>query len=450
MKPSRCSRRSCACRGRQGIRPRGHRAREINLSSALQERGDWDRVVALQEQVYRARRLRAGRHAFVDARDDPQLFGSALGRGARDRGARHGGASASAPSSTASAPSTPRRSASRRCSVSSTPGSGRDEEAAPLFRDVYVARQRLFGDAHRSTARAARNLAEAMLNLDRPEESLALVEHALSRMPRDRSATKRRSTSCTWSAPTRCCAPASPRKRSTPSRACWAYGRFLSSASPPRPRTNWLNVTGWAQAQFEQAGMDAAIEAMDAIYRGSRERFGADHSLTLERWPRSPACRRKPGATDPALDLLAGFVERNERRVREGILASAVNRGRILQGVRERPHVAGYRTYIRLLAPRDPLRALEVAELTKARSLAEPIARPAAMPRVAGGAPPVRASRRARRRYGHRLAPLPQGRRRSFARRRRNCARRHGTDESGRPLPDLRESLRRHVPGRRC
>ena len=52
---------------------------------------------------------------------------------------------------------------------------GRDDESLPLFRDVYAVNQRTFGDGHRSTALAARNLAHSLVNLGRAEESVALT-----------------------------------------------------------------------------------------------------------------------------------------------------------------------------------------------------------------------------------------------------------------------------------
>lgn len=348
-----------------------------NLSAALQERGDWDRVVTLQGQVYSARRASQGEshpttlvstHDYASALWDAGRAAEALALAER------------------SLPLFPERFGEDHLQTlriktllgTIYSGIGRDDEAVPLLREVYAARRRSLGDAHRNTALAARNLAEALMNLDRADEGLALIEAALARLPsgaqRDRATELEVHQVRAYAL----------LRLGQPAKALETFERELDTramnVAQVRTATpdQLANAAGWAQAYFELGRHDLAIPTAEALYLGSRERFGAEHALTLQAMATLASMYSDAGNIEAALPLLSEFVERSEHRLQEGISASSLNRGRLLHSVQERPHVAGYRTYARLLADRDPVKALEIAELTKARSLAETLVRSAA------------------------------------------------------------------------
>ena len=349
---------------------------KVNLSGALQESGDWDRVATLQSEVYQARRAKLG-EADVATLGSLHDLGSALWDAGRATEAL-----------VLTEQALPRFLAHlgeghvqtlriKTLLGSIYQGLGRDEEALPLFREVYAARRKSLGDAHWNTALAATNLAATLLNLERPQDALALAQDALGRMPSGAArvlATERNLQHLKASALLRTGEP----RKALETLETELSARALSADEVRKATPAQLADTlVWAHARSETGAAAEALEAIRTVHRGSAERFGPDHFFTLEATAQLADLLARGGQIDAALALLAQYVDRNERRMREGISASAVNRGSLALRVRERPYTAGYRTYIRLLAARDPVRALEIAELTKARSLAETIARPA-------------------------------------------------------------------------
>lgn len=347
-----------------------------NLSAAFQQRGDWDRVLALQTEIYHARLATRGpthEATLTTTRD----LAEALWDAGKATEALELAERVLPLFSTRFGVDSPQSMPIKTLLGVIYIGLGRTEEALPLFREVHEVTRRTFGDAHRATALAARNLADALMNVGRADEAVAVLDHALAKLPtgaRSDPATERELQQARAYALLRQGNSAEALRAFETILA--AHGMSAEEVSRATP-DQLAEATGWAQAQFESGRQALAVDAMETLYRASQSRFGAQHSMTLEAMATLASMAANAGRTERALELLGDFVERTERLVREGVVASAVNRGRLVQSVRERPYVAGYRTYVRLLAARDPLRALEVAELTKGRSLAETLSRPA-------------------------------------------------------------------------
>ncbi|APV49168.1 hypothetical protein BWI17_05425 [Betaproteobacteria bacterium GR16-43] len=350
---------------------------KANLSSVLQLRGDFERVVSLQTDVYRARLKDFGESdpATLTALHD---LGIAL-VDAGDIEAAFRLVSASLPVFVEKLGSDHVQTLRIRTLLGVIYDRlGRADEALPLFSEVYAARRRLFGDAHASTVSAAFNTADMLVKLDRPQEALVVVDQALSKLPGGTNRVSAVEQGLLLIKANSYLASSDAR------RALETLESHLGAGMPDpteasRATARQLSIAAsWSQAQFELGNTDRAVEAIETVFRSCRTRFGEGHALALESMAMLANMLATSGKADRAEALLAEFVEINERLLREGVATSTANRGRLVQGVRDRPNMAGYRTYVRLLAVRDPTRALEIAELTKARSLAETLARPQA------------------------------------------------------------------------
>jgi tetratricopeptide (TPR) repeat protein len=344
----------------------------LNLSASLQQRGEYERVVALQSAVYEARRRTLGEA-------DPATLASAidLGIALRDAGRIDealvvvGRALPTILRALGSKDVQALRAKSLLGSVYER--LGRTEEALPLFSDVYSARRKTLGDAHPLTASAAYNLANALLKLDRVNEALEIADLGLAMAPPGTNRSLTAEHGLLIAKAEAHLRAGNPKQALETLQSVPAGGDPSGSAPLRHLEATYLR----AQATFALGREQEAIDAMNAHYGKCRERFGSEHPLTMEAMgglARMLAASREA----EALTLLGEYVQINERMIREGLVASEGNRGRLNEGVQDRTYSAGYRTYVRLLASRDSVRALEVAELTKARSLSEILMRPQA------------------------------------------------------------------------
>ncbi|QJR13192.1 hypothetical protein DSM104443_04287 [Usitatibacter rugosus] len=347
---------------------------KANLSASLQQRGDYERVVALQSEILQARRSTLGdkNPATLVATHD---LGIALTEAGRIDEAL--------PLVAGSLPTFLEvlgEDDVQTLRIKTLLGViydrlGRSEDSLPLYSDVRARRARLLGAAHAETASAARNQAFALLVLDRPAEALEVIDDAMAQMPAGSNRVESVESGLLV------IRAEALLRLGEPARSLESFtklgGRTFTADEVRSVTRRQLEVgAGWARAQFASGDEALARRSMDVLYQGCRERFGSSHVTTLNFMALLAQMQVNSGNKDEAQELLAQFVEINEGLIRAGVSTSAANRGRLAQGVRDRPDMAGYRTYARLLALRDPERALEIAELARARSLNEILARP--------------------------------------------------------------------------
>lgn len=352
---------------------------KLNLSATLQRQGDYERVVALQREIVEARRSVLGV-------SDPATLASThdLGVALADAGQLD---EALAVVSGALplflerfGPDNLQTFRAKQLLGTIYDRLGRVEEAAALYADVYAGRRRLLGDGHGITASSAYSLASALLRLDRPAEALELAQGALLSL----SESSRRSSPSGQGlllVQADALLRLGDARRALDTLEGSLGARALTQEEARVAPVRRLEIAyQWSQATFAVGRVDDAVRSIDDLYHGCAQRFGPAHPMTLEAMGAVARMLAAAGSTDAAMRLLAEYVDVQERQMRDGFSMNSANRGRLAEGVRDRPYSAGYRTYVRLLATRDPVRALEIAELTKARSLSETLSRPRADP----------------------------------------------------------------------
>ena len=243
---------------------------------------------------------------------------------------------------------------------------GRLDETRELFAEALPIRRRVMGVANRQTQEAARNLAFITLRLGDIEGALDIIETAR----RDAAGSS----------------DASAREL----RQQLAYVRLLAgdahralelvTSEVPAADAHWneSSPSELAAAFIRAAALsalgrhDEAISLQGRVLEAVEGRLGRLHPNTLQSLRGLATFLIAGGKDAAARDVLETFLERSEAR--DGALAggSDTHRRQLSQGIESLFQLAGYKTYVRLLAATDPTRALEVAELAKGRSLAEP------------------------------------------------------------------------------
>lgn len=242
---------------------------------------------------------------------------------------------------------------------------GRLDEAHALFSEVLAYRLRTLGEAHVETSEARRNLAVVTLHLGDAEGALGLLAA--------RSAPPEPSAGDAVSREMRQWMALAHLQRGNARQA-------LELLAPPRNPDDSLKRRPPADVReaFIQAralsllGRHAeAVTSSRRVLEAEEERLGETHPGTLMALRGLSTAQVEAGLPSEAGETLGRFVARSEAR--DGSLAGAsdTHRRQLSQGIESLFQLAGYKTYVRLLAATDPARALEVAELAKGRSLAE-------------------------------------------------------------------------------
>lgn len=242
---------------------------------------------------------------------------------------------------------------------------GRLEETRALFSDVRGIRLKALGAPHRLTQEATRNLALVTLQLGDGEGALELME----------AAARQASTSGDGDFSENRRLLAFVRLQRGEAQA--ALDLLPESATPgdfaKGASTETLAVASLRAAALSRLGRHGeAIALQSRVRDADEERLGRQHPKTLESLRALATHQIAAGEAAAVRETLGTFVERSEAR--DGALAggSDAHRRQLSQGIGSLFELAGYKTYVRLLAATDPARALEVAELAKGRSLAEP------------------------------------------------------------------------------
>lgn len=241
---------------------------------------------------------------------------------------------------------------------------GRLEEARALFADVHAVRRKALGGSNRLTQEAARNLAFVTLQLGDNEGALDLMEAAARQAATSDDDSREHRQLLAF-------------VRLQRGEAQAALDLLPAAAAPdaslkgqPRER---LGAASLRAAVLSRLGRkDEAIALQSRVLEADEERLGRQHPKTLESLRSLATIQVAADEIAAARETLDAFVVRSEAR--DGVLASGsdTHRRQLSQGIESLFQMAGYKTYVRLLAATDPTRALEVAELAKGRSLAEP------------------------------------------------------------------------------
>lgn len=250
---------------------------------------------------------------------------------------------------------------------------GRLDEAMRLFADVLETRRRRLGGADRSTQEAARNLAtstlraglagEALLILDRARDDLKQVDpsgpavreiNRLSAFALMQSGEARRALDILDSA----------------LGAGIRSAESMATLSLPDLTDEWMR----AQALFVLGEHARALQVQRQVLDACERRLGPRHPRTLDSLRSLAYFLFESGEAHEARRRFEEFVARTEER--DGALAGAseIHRRQLSQGIQSLFQNAGYKTYVRLLVGPDARRGLEIAELAKARSLAQDFA----------------------------------------------------------------------------
>lgn len=247
---------------------------------------------------------------------------------------------------------------------------GRFEEAMRLFAEVLEIRRRKFGGTERFTQQAARNLASSALRAGLAQDALRILERAREDLrDSDRSDPALREI-LRLQALIRFQAGDAAGGLALLESQLGAGGRdagALGALSLPELNDELMR----AQALF-MLGRPADSLAIQRRILGLLEaRLGPRHPRTLEALRSLAYFLFESGDAGGARERFEEFVARTEER--DGALAgtSELHRRQLSQGIQSLFQSAGYKTYVRLLAGLDPPRGLEVAELAKARSLAQ-------------------------------------------------------------------------------
>lgn len=241
---------------------------------------------------------------------------------------------------------------------------GRLEEARALFADVHGIRRKTLGEPHRLTQEAARNLAFITLQLGDADGALDLLDAAARQAAPSGEGDVRDHRQLLAFVHL---------QRGEPQAALDLLPVGASPEMSLRESTRErLNAASLRAAALSRLGRhDEAISLQSRVLEADEERLGRQHAKALESLRGLATFQIAAAEFDVARRTLEVFVERSEAR--DGSLAGAsdTHRRQLSQGIESLFQLAGYKTYVRLLAATDPTRALEVAELAKGRSLAE-------------------------------------------------------------------------------
>ncbi len=243
---------------------------------------------------------------------------------------------------------------------------GRLDEARVLLADVLATRHQSLGAANRRTQEAARNLAFVTLQLGDSDGALDILEAA------------RKSAATSNDTGARELRQLLAFIRLQRGEAREALDLLAESAV-----TRDESLRGKSRADLGAAFLRAAVlsrlgrhdEALllqGRLLEAEEARLGRLHPDTLQALRSLATIQVEAGREAAARETLDAFIERTEARDGAFAGASDTHRRRLSQGIESLFQLAGYKTQVRLLASTDATRALEVAELAKGRTLAEP------------------------------------------------------------------------------
>lgn len=243
---------------------------------------------------------------------------------------------------------------------------GRLDEAWALFAEVLQVRRKALGEAHRLTQEAARNLAFLTLQLGDGEGALDILE-AVRRSAAESNDANAGELRQLLAFVRLQRGEAQAALDSLPVGA-GAFHDSLKGRSPAELGDAFLRA-----AAFSKLGRhEDALSLQEGVFEAEEERLGRLHPKTLQSLRSLATIQVEAGKEAAARETLESFIERSETRDGTFAAASDTHRRRLSRGIESLFQAAGYKTHVRLLVGTDPTRALEVAELAKGRSLAEP------------------------------------------------------------------------------
>jgi hypothetical protein len=240
-------------------------------------------------------------------------------------------------------------------------GLGRYEENEAILRTVVEARRASLGKTHGATLTATYNLGVTYILQGRGADASGLARATLDELAagggkdvgRERDFRRLEGYALL--------------REGRPREALEAFDAAKRPGDPEDP----FALQGEALALFATGQRDPALAQIDDILKDRRARLGNDHPRTLDTLGMQAQLLAESGRETEALERLAEVVERSEARAADGLAFNRSGRDQLTQRIGTQFQQAGYKTYARLLATRDADKALEVAELSKARSLGE-------------------------------------------------------------------------------